>query len=154
MPTDRSTIFCELGCLGAVIDAHPRGHPSCVYLLIYYGLATLSTENETIYSRHNIQWWPQLRMRGIDLVPKTRYSGGQIKWHHLLMTTCCGGLKSPEPHSGVPWPTIPHSGVIVVIQCRGQLIWGQIVCATPCQGVYDQHKGTYEAVGQNRRFYQ
>ena len=48
MPTDRSTIFCELGCLGAVIEAHPRGHPSCVYLLIYYGLATLSTENEAI----------------------------------------------------------------------------------------------------------
>ena len=53
-------------------------------------------------------------MRGIDLTPKTTYSGGQIKWHHLLMTTCCGGLKTPKPHSGVPGPTIPHSGVIVV----------------------------------------
>jgi len=46
MPTDRSTIFCELGYLCAVIDAHHRGHPCVIYLLLYYTLATLSTKKE------------------------------------------------------------------------------------------------------------
>ena len=77
-------------------------------------------------------WWPQLRRYGKHHMIKTICCGGQIKWGHLLMTICCGGLKTPEPHSGVPWPTIPHSGVYSDIQCRGQLIWGTIVCATPC----------------------
>ena len=86
-------------------------------------------------------------MRGIDHRVKTRCSGGQIKWHHLSKTTCCGGLKTPEPHSGVTVITNPYSGVIVVIQCGGHTLRGKIVCATPCVGVYDTHKSTYEAVG-------
>ena len=50
-------------------------------------------------------------MRGIDLIPKTRYSGGQIKWGDLIQTICCGGLNSPKPHSGVPGLANPYSGV-------------------------------------------
>jgi hypothetical protein len=45
---------------------------------------------------------------------KTRYSGGQIKWGHLIMTTCCGGLKPRISYSGVPGIANPYSGVIVV----------------------------------------
>ena len=78
---------------------------------------------------------------------ETTYSGGQIKWGHLLMTTCCGGLKTSKPHSGVPGPIIPHSGVYSDQQCRGHTLRGMIVCATPCVGVYDTHKSTYEAEG-------
>ena len=53
-------------------------------------------------------------MRGIDHMVKTRCSGGQIKWGHLSKTTCCGGPKTPEPHSGVTVVINPYSGVIVV----------------------------------------
>ena len=77
-------------------------------------------------------WWPQLRRYGIDLMPKTRYSGGQIKWGHLLMTICCGGLKTSKPHSGVTVLANPYSGVYSDIQCRGHTLRGMIVCATPC----------------------
>jgi len=41
--TDRTTMFCVLGCPCTVIDACHGGHPLCIYLLIYYALATLST---------------------------------------------------------------------------------------------------------------
>ena len=77
----------------------------------------------------------------------TRYSGGQQNPTIYSVTTCCGGLKSPKPHSGVPGCTNPYSGVIVVIQYRGHTLRGMIVCATPCVGVYDTHKSTYEAGG-------
>ena len=63
------------------------------------------------------------------------------------MTTCCGVPKIPEPHSGVIGIANPYSGVIVVIQYRGHTLRGMIVCATPCVGVYDTHKSTYEAGG-------
>ena len=52
-------------------------------------------------------------------MPKTRYSGGQIKWGDLIQTICCGGLKTSKPHSGVPWFIIPYSGVIVIYSAEG-----------------------------------
>ena len=52
--TDRTTMFCVLGCLCAVIDACHRGHPMCIYLLIYYALATLSTKKWPHLIDHNI----------------------------------------------------------------------------------------------------
>ena len=115
--------------LSTCSDRRPPQRPPFMYIYYY------TTDRPMCQPKRGLDymlWWPQLRRYGIDLVPKTRYSGGQIKWGHLLMTICCGGLKSPKPHSGVPWPTVPHSGVYCDIQCRGQLIWGTIVCATPC----------------------
>ena len=53
-------------------------------------------------------------MRGIDPIPKTRYSGSQKIPPFSRVTTCCGGQNLPKPHSGVPVVTNLYSGVIVI----------------------------------------
>ena len=53
-------------------------------------------------------------MRGIDPIPKTRYSGGQKFSSFIWVTTCCGGQNLPKPYSGVPVVANLYSGVIVI----------------------------------------